>query len=498
MKFGHEYEKLLASEDFPKEWLGSAIDYKYLKKCIKKIQIELRELGLDTETIQGLSNPLGTGTTDDTRVPAGGRHEFFSAAEPHLNTISEEFTPQLRVKVDSKTGTPLDATLTPETRENLRKLARTELLAAERQTHLGHHATHESHTHGMELAKTNPPLPDADVDARWVQIPLASAKSFFDLLGPKLEELEHLREAETLKLEDEILDLGAMVEDVVEPVREGFEAKRRVSYRDLYFWREMFRLYLENPVFYSNHEQSPGAITFNDAKARLQAYDTQLRQTGLLAKMKTPAAKRAARQFLDLNVDILKIIGFQEMNARAMMKILKKFDKRTHLEREHFVNDLRTKHPSLMPPSSATSPQHTTPAATTPACYTVGFAHSIARDLYSEITSKILGIVPQIDDWTCPVCLEMAWRPVSLGCCRALYCIRCIIRMQDDKTQRCPACNAEGTVMKADARNLDFEAMDFLEKYFPLETKKRQKENETANLARQYGEEFVKPGCVIM
>ncbi|KAI7333741.1 hypothetical protein KC315_g4114, partial [Hortaea werneckii] len=240
MKFGHEYEKLLASEDFPKEWLGSAIDYKYLKKCIKKIQIELRELGLDTETIQGLSNPLGAGAADSTRVPAGVRHEFFSAAEPHLNTISEEFTPQLRVKVDSKTGTPLDATLTPETRENLRKLARTELLAAERQTQLGHHATHESHTHSMELATTNPPLPDADSDARWVQIPLASAKSFFDLLGPKLEELEHLREAETLKLEDEILDLGAMVEDVVEPVRDGFEAKRRVSYRDLYFWREMF------------------------------------------------------------------------------------------------------------------------------------------------------------------------------------------------------------------------------------------------------------------
>ncbi|KAI7383820.1 hypothetical protein KC336_g18298, partial [Hortaea werneckii] len=86
----------------------------------------------------------------------------------------------------------------------------------------------------------------------------------------------------------------------------------------------------------------------------------------------------------------------------------------------------------------------------------------------------------------------------SLGCCRALYCIRCIIRMQDDKTQRCPACNAEGTVMRADARNLDFEAIDFLEKYFPLETKKRQKENETASLARQYGEEFVKPGCRII
>ena len=51
--------------------------------------------------------------------------------------------------------------------------------------------------------------------------------------------------------------------------------------------------------------------------------------------------------------------------------------------------------------------------------------------------------------------------------------------------------------MKADGRNIDFEAMDFLEKFFPLETKERQKENDRASLVRDYGEEFVKPGCAI-
>lgn len=51
--------------------------------------------------------------------------------------------------------------------------------------------------------------------------------------------------------------------------------------------------------------------------------------------------------------------------------------------------------------------------------------------------------------------------------------------------------------MKADGRNINFEAMEFLQKYFPMETRKRQKENEKAALVREHGEAFVKPGCAI-
>jgi rubrerythrin len=322
-------------------------------------------------------------------------------------------------------------------------------------------------------------------ETQWVQVPLASAQDFFNVLEPKLQELEALRKAETAKLETEILDLGDAVEDVVQPVREGFEAKRDVSYRDLYFWREMFRLYMEKPIFYSETESRRGALTFNEAKGRLQEYDSQLRQTGLLAKMRTPAAKQAAQHFLDLNVDILKIMHFQEMNARAMTKILKKFDKRTHLEGQVFVQNLRKQYPALLTNGKITQQQSAG-----------GFANSIARDLHAEIATKILAIVPQLDDWNCPVCYSMAWRPVNLGCCRSVFCITCIIKLQDEKVTRCPVCNQE-TVLTADGRNLDFEAMDFLEKFFPMEVKKRQKENEKAVLVRTYGEEFVKPGCVV-
>jgi len=486
MKFGQEYAAALAREEFPQHWLDSAIEYKQLKKCIKKVQRELESIGLDAPTIEKLAQWLKT--SDEQRGDGDKEKSKDGAAEPtsDSDSIPEEFTPQLRVLVDSKTGTPLDATLAPETRANLEKLARSEMLISSRHAELGH-AIHQ--VNSLEPPREGDSASDESdkegpAETKWIQIPLVSAKNFFDTLEPKLDELEALNDAEEKKLEMDILDLGDMVEDVTEPVREGFEAKRKISYRDLYFWREMFRLYLEKPIFYSETERNRGALSFDEAKRNLQAYDEQLRSTGLLAKMRTPLAKKAAQRFLDLNVDILRIMHFQEMNARAMRKILKKFDKRTHLEGQMFMAAVRKRHPALLTGTGNNIGN--------------GFANSIARDLQAELSTKVLAIVPQLEDWTCPVCLGMAWRPVSLGCCRSVFCIRCIIQLQDQKMLRCPCCNTE-TVMAADGRNLDFETMDFLEKYFPLEVKKRQKENEKALLERNYGEEFVRPPqCSVM
>lgn len=480
MKFGQEYQKALASEDFPSQWRESAIEYKHLKKCIKQVHRELEALGLDAETLRHMNEWV-----EQPPSAAPQSKGYYSATTPSLPSVPEEFTPQLRVLVHGETGVPLDATLAPETKDALQKLARHEMMSAGRRDHLGVSEARTKHAvrKSSEVSDLTKDAPEEVDDARWVQVPLASAKDFFDLLEPKLQELEALRTAETERLEEEILDLGELVEDVVQPVREGYEARRKISHRDLYFWREMFRLYLEQPIFYSETEARRGALTFDEAKMRLQKYDKQLRDTGLLAKMRTPQAKKAAQQFLDLNLNVLKIMHFQEMNARAMRKILKKFDKRTHLEGQAFMQSLQVRYPALLTNGKQNQRQSAG-----------GFANSIARDLSAEIASKVLAIVPQLDDWNCPVCYSMAWRPVNLGCCRSVFCIRCVIKLQDEGMKRCPVCNQE-TIMGADGRNLDFEAMDFLSKYFPLETKERQKENERAALVRDYGEDFVKPRC---
>jgi SPX domain len=57
MKFGHEFKKALWREGFPAHWIESAVPYNQLKKCIKKVESELRDLGLGSETLRRLSSP---------------------------------------------------------------------------------------------------------------------------------------------------------------------------------------------------------------------------------------------------------------------------------------------------------------------------------------------------------------------------------------------------------------------------------------------------------
>jgi hypothetical protein len=57
MKFAHELKEALRREGFPPHWVESAIPYGQLKKCIKKVEGELRGLGLDADTLRQLIPP---------------------------------------------------------------------------------------------------------------------------------------------------------------------------------------------------------------------------------------------------------------------------------------------------------------------------------------------------------------------------------------------------------------------------------------------------------
>ena len=52
MKFAHRFEASLKKEKYPQEWLDSAISYRQLKKCIRKVQQELQALGLDPQVLE--------------------------------------------------------------------------------------------------------------------------------------------------------------------------------------------------------------------------------------------------------------------------------------------------------------------------------------------------------------------------------------------------------------------------------------------------------------
>ncbi len=60
MKFAHNFKDALRQESFPAHWAESAVPYSQLKKCIKKVEDELRSVGLDPETLGHLV-PLSPG-----------------------------------------------------------------------------------------------------------------------------------------------------------------------------------------------------------------------------------------------------------------------------------------------------------------------------------------------------------------------------------------------------------------------------------------------------
>lgn len=146
------------------------------------------------------------------------------------------------------------------------------------------------------------------------------------------------------------------------------------------------------------------------------------------------------------------------------------------------------------------------------------FSEHLAKAVCAEVNTQILSHIPQIDDYSCPMCFEIKWRPVKLSCGHT-FCIRCLIVMQNNKQHNCPFCR-EKTVFDANSGkhthththllltprillipctdNLDQEQAVFLKRWFPDEVKTKQRYNELMAGVDQYGEVYASEKCVIM
>lgn len=140
-------------------------------------------------------------------------------------------------------------------------------------------------------------------------------------------------------------------------------------------------------------------------------------------------------------------------------------------------------------------------------------SENMAKAVCAQVSTEVIRIVPQLDEYLCPVCFSIAYKPIRLTCGH-VYCIRCMIRMQQSKAKYCPLCRND-VIMDADSgklycdydthsrannnlANLDLAQMRFLQLYFPKETKAKQKDNEEAAGVDQYGEKYLNKKCVVM
>ncbi|KAL1844134.1 hypothetical protein VTJ49DRAFT_4986 [Mycothermus thermophilus] len=293
----------------------------------------------------------------------------------------------------------------------------------------------------------------------WVKIPLNSDVRFFTLLQTDVEELDTLQDKERQSMTTQIHILGTEIAGVARP-RKGLV---RLSKSDLYRWREIFELYLAAEVFFSTTEADGGLRKSEAARKQLVWFQEEVNKRQLPQRFKIESSAVAYSQFLALNATLLQNLQFQELNQTAVTKIIKKFDKRTSL-------GVKSTFPKLMYSAQVIS-------------------GSISRDICAQLAREVVNLVPQVVDFSCTICLSICWLPIRLDCSH-LFCIRCMITMQNQNKRFCPLCRAE-VVQKADESNIDEALVRYLEKWFPKETKEKQTLNELERRRDLFGDVYV-------
>lgn len=306
-------------------------------------------------------------------------------------------------------------------------------------------------------------------DDEWVKIPLNSDGRFFSLLQSDVTELDTLQDEERQTMNDKIHLLGTEIAEVAKP-RKGLI---KMSKSDLYRWREIFELYLAAQVFFSTNEAAGGLRKSEKAQKQLVWFQDEVNKRQLPQKFKIEASAAAYAQFLSLNATLLQNLRFQELNQTAVTKIIKKFDKRTALG------------------VKATFPK---------AMYSAQFiSEAISKDICARLAREVVSLVPQVMDYTCTICLSLCWLPIRLDCDH-LFCIRCMIKMQNQNKRYCPLCRAD-VVQNANETHIDEKLVKHLERWFPKETKEKQAYNELERRKELLGDVYVgehPAQCIVM
>lgn len=398
--------RLLADSNagFPQHWVDQAIPYGQLKKCLKKVQRELQDLGLDPETLQSLTDPESTS-------PVALKYQLQASNDSNL------VRPTLTVDIHLKDGVAVDASLTSSSRRFLQRVAN-DIATNGRRLSVdtsAADATIDSVSGAGEGSEPSPATVAEDADYETIEVPLVFDHQFFEMLQSDVYNIDALQADEQKNMNEEIVELRNEISAVSKP--------SRLSKTDLARWRSIFELYLDAEVFFATNEQNHGSRTSQAALKQLQWFQGQVERKQLAKSFKLAESQLAFSRFIKLNASLLKNLQFQELNQTAVFKILKKFDKRTSLGISKTFR-------------SAVQPHRL-------------MAGSISKDVCAQMSQELVAVVPQLNDYLCPVCFAVAYQPVRLDC-HHVFCIRCIVKIQRRQEKHCPLCRSD-VVMSASA-----------------------------------------------
>ncbi|KAK0206748.1 SPX domain-containing protein [Desarmillaria ectypa] len=473
MHFSKTYAQLLLS--LPPQLRDNAIQYRQLKKLINQIVLELTSLGLSPAILQEhlLQGGDEKGKGKQVEKLIDGYKVVYE-----VNEESGHIEPRLRFWVTLPDPTTSDGHGTDEG-ESIVSPALGEpgpslLWVLQRKTNQA----------------TEPPTKMAGGISQEVVIPLVSDSAFFQLLSTALKAMsDHLATVQ-LEFSQTLHDLSRTISDSARPASataSGFRPYSILTHpgaitigtagsakkTDLNAWREIFQLYVEIEPFESVSEASPGERSVGESEKRLKLFVEQVTQRGLgdERQLKMKNSRAALESFLKLNMFILHVKKFQSANSEATRKILKKHAKRTALQ----LPDT-TDHDLVIQSKSV----------------------SLPRILVQAIGEILLPVIPHLDDYACLICTNIAFKPIRLSCGH-LFCARCLVKMQKRGQGDCPMCRAP-TVLCADRSNVDWALLNFMQDWFPVESKQKLKDNEKEAAREQMLELGIDPeqGCKIM
>ncbi|KAJ2617805.1 hypothetical protein H4S08_000185 [Coemansia sp. RSA 1365] len=274
-----------------------------------------------------------------------------------------------------------------------------------------------------------------DTEETQVIVRLKADQLFFDQLVQYIERIRQFEQKYTKAYNANVDHIGDELATVTSPYKHDYQV-----------WREIFRLYMDSDIWSHSQGDCRSTSSAREGQERFGKFVKHIEAISLVQRLRDPMSARLLMSFYKLNMELAHMKLLQEMNEEATRKIIKKHDKRTHLV-------AKTQFPQLVTIDTA----------------------SLTRALIFTIYNDLVGVVPQIDDYLCPMCLNIAWRPLRLECAH-LFCSRCIVKASRRHMFDCPICRSKNAVYKAGVKNIDKALLNFLKLYFPDDIKAKQRE----------------------
>ncbi|KAL1688212.1 SPX domain-containing protein [Schizophyllum commune] len=539
MHFGKTYAQLLL--DLPPELRDNAIQYRQLKKLINQVVRELTALGLSPQVLHELlddhdppENDKGKQRAEPSPISEGEGDPCVPRVVYEFNHTSGKIEPRLRLRVGAslphlaptlyRLRSSVSGNIHTDDEPTIEDAEEADSGAGPSMNVL--HDMRRSSTDAStssaveEISTADHASPDSIADEEII-IPLPSDEAFFALLFTALQSLSTHLESLKADFAHSLRDLARSISDTARPVSSTnpkftphssaehpgvlhVSAAKNAS--DLYTWRSIFQLYVEAEIFESQGERNRGERDIQKAEERLKLFADQIAKQGLAdpSKLKLTQSREALQRFLELNAVILNVKKLQYANAEALRKILKKHAKRTALPLDN--RELASQKFGLI---LASAPADTdgghgalmrqNQAAIIDLLQSNPSANSLAHLLVQSMTETLLPIIPHLEDYSCLICTDVAFKPIRLACGH-LFCVRCLVKMQKRGKGQCPMCRAN-VVLQADRSNVDWALINFIEDWFPVEARKKLRANEKEAAEEQLEELGLTPEdvrCVVM